>query len=575
MSLRLMLLLAAVLLTACGPSDDDDSSPVDDDDSVSDDDDSSPSDDDDATPPPDTPEHFEVGDAVACTNGSSGWNRFSEEGALRGLDLPFTGQDAGGFFEDVAGIVAHDLDDDGDVDLIGGQDQALPLVWLNDGAAQFTLQPEIPHPSDGGGYFRSALLAAADLDGDRLPELVTVDDVVTVWPNLGDGSFGPPALYDPEDGRYFSAMTIGDPDGDGDLDVLAANGSDGPDEVIPPGDWFFLGDGTGSLTRGERLLNGDGHGISSLVPVFTDRDFDGDQDILEPNNTGNATKTRSMFWRNETPPGGAPTYVDDGAEVGVDEGMAGMGVDSADLNRDGWLDYCVTDSGPTACFYSVDSDTPTWLDATAAAGLRPDEPAYEDAAHVPSIGWSFDFADLDSDGFVDAVQTGAPDHGSGLRDQGFVQWPDLMWRGVGDGTFVEVTEDAGYGTTEARFGLATADFDGDGSLDIVTVGPGIRPELYMNRCNDDGGWISVDFVGPPANTAGYGAIVHLTDSRGTQIRELYSVRATGQSWSRLHLGLGADPQAERLTVVWPDGTLSSIPDVPARTVVTVTHPDAR
>ena len=578
MRLRLLLLFLLATAVACGPDDDDDTTPLDDDDSGpnDDDDDDDTSDDDDATPPPDTPEHFSTSAPVPCVGGTAGWDRFSEEGVLRGLDVPFTGQDAGGFFEDIAGVVAHDLDDDGDMDLIGGQDQALPLLWLNDGDAYFTLQETVPHPFDGGGYFRDALIGVADLDGDRLPEILSIDEVVTVWPNLGGGLFGPPVQYDVGDGRFFSSFTVGDPDGDGDLDVLAVLGTDGPDDFIPPGDWFFLGDGTGALTLGPQLLNDDGYGITSLTPAFTDRDFDGDQDILEPNNTGERTKTRSAFWRNETASGGALDYLDDGEAVGISRGMAGMGVDSADLNGDGWLDYCITDTGPTACFFSLDGDGgPTWFEATVAAGMTPVEPAYEEASHVPAIGWSFDLADLDSDGFPDAVQTGAPDHGSGLRDQGLVEWPDLMWRGVGDGTFVEVTGEAGFGTLEARFGLATADFDGDGSLDIVTVGPGVRPRLYMNRCNPDGGWISLELVGPPANTEGFGAVAWLTDSRGVQIRELYSMRATGQSWSRLHFGLGTDPVAERLSVRWPDGAWSSIPDVAARSVVTVTHPDAQ
>jgi len=575
---RLLLLLALALFApACGPDDDDDASPDgDDDDSGAADDDDSSAQDDDDDDIVDTPDDFDVSAPVACADGTSGWDRFSEEGVQRGLDIALTGSDAGGFFEDEAGIVAHDLDDDGDIDLIAGQDQFTPIVWLNDGTGTFTVTDPVPHPYEQGGYFRASLLGAVDLDGDRLPEILAIDEGVTIWDNLGGGTFAQPRLITAGDGRFLSAFTVGDPDGDGDLDVLAMTGSEGPEEDVAPGDWFFLGDGAGGLEPGGQLLNEDGEGVSSLIGLFTDRDFDGDQDVLEPNNTGNHNTTVTSFWRNETPPGGAPSFVEDGAIVGVDKPMAGMGADSCDLNGDGWLDYCVTDSGPTVCFSSTDGpDGPTWVDTTVLTGLTPAERAYEEVLQIPSIGWSFDFADLDSDGHPDAVQTGAADHGSGLRDQGFVEWPDLMWRGEADGTFVDVTAEAGFGTLDARFGLATADFDGDGSLDIVTVGPGVRPELYMNRCNPDGGWISVELEGPPANTGGYGAVAWLTDSRGTQIRELYTVRATGQSWSRLHFGLGADTTAERLTVRWPGGHVSSIPDVAARTVVTVTHPDAR
>lgn len=509
------------------------------------------------------------GEERTCDDPVTGWARFSEEAAARGVTGPLGGLWQQDHYEGFSSAVLHDLDADGDLDLIAGQQLAPPRLWWNDGAGHFSAGDPLPDAwSEDAEAYRAA---AADLDGDGLPEILLLGQTLRTWRNLGDGLFDAPEEPALDVEGRLSSFALGDPDRDGDLDLLLVTSIAGPGAQTGPPDLLLLGDGAGGFTVGPTLSTKQNGGVSSLVALFTDRDLDGDQDLLEPTNTFDRLPQTSAFFRNDTEVGGALALVEDGAAMAVDLPMAGMGVDSMDLNRDGLLDYCVTDVGPSVCFLSQGAESP-YVDATLTVGLSPAEAAYGPQV-VPTIGWAFDFADLDNDGHPDALHTSAPDNGSHWGDDGYVLWPDLMFAGRPDGTFEDVTEDAGFGDPQANYGLATGDIDGDGALDVVVSGPGRPVQIHANRCTP-GAWVEVELIGPPGNREGYGAIAWLDDSRGTQIRELYAVRATGQGPSILHFGLGEDASVARLRVRWPDGAENVAEDLPVRRTITARHPDA-
>ncbi len=139
-------------------------------------------------------------------------------------------------------LSAGDLDCDGDIDLAGPDGDGVTVLF-NDGSGDFGQSLVVPT------YGPAWSIAIGDMNGDDHPDLATANyasDSVSVVLNAGDGSFapsvqyeitysGPTALYEPD------AVSLGDVDGDGDLDL--AVGMNTVDEIV----LLYLNNGDGSL----------------------------------------------------------------------------------------------------------------------------------------------------------------------------------------------------------------------------------------------------------------------------------------------------------------------------------------
>ncbi|MCP4871442.1 MAG: CRTAC1 family protein [Proteobacteria bacterium] len=501
---------------------------------------------------------FTYGDEIECESPTSGWDRFSEEAATRGLSKSIVNpQEVFGIeiYGRGGGLVAQDMDDDGDLDLVINQVTGSPDFYANDGSGRFTLMDT----TVGGAVGRPLGVAAADLDGDDLPELFFASgNNVLMVANLGGFAFADVVRAVPEDFIDPTAaplsFALGDVDGDEDLDlaISVTGGSGGPGDSDPVPDVLMLNSGDGTFTLGQELYASP-EGSVTQVTVITDRDLDGDQDIFIPNDRGPV----SAFYRND----GDGTFVNDAHEINAAIDMAAMGADNWDLNGDGDLDYCLSDVGPIRCLISDGAGG--YFEGGAALGLYPAEPV---AVHPSTVGWAYEMADLNGDGLIDAVQASGPCPGT--AGEGTLDIPDLIWAGTADGGFVDVTADTIFGDPAPNYGLAAADFDGDGFQDLVVAGPDAPPTLFMNSCSD-GAWVEFDLVGPPANRQGYGARVFVDGGGEVRQRELWTLRGQAQGPARLHFGLGDLDLVDTVTVLWPDGRVSVSESVPTRRRITV------
>lgn len=194
----------------------------------------------------------------------------------------------------------------------------------------------------------------------------------------------------------------------------------------------------------------------------------------------------------------AVTLRDATQEVGLAKARGSLAAALADVDDDGNLDLLL---GRT--FYR--NDAGHFVDATAKAGLKSDEPAT-----------CADFGDFDNDGKLDLV-IGGP---SGLQ----------LYRGHGDGSFEDVTEQAGLSKalkgmpcTQARF----VDVDHEGDLDIVVVGGAGAQAARVFRNNGNATFVDVSGPSHIGEARGHVQSVLLADYDGKNDMDVFLAEGSG------------------------------------------------
>ena len=255
-------------------------------------------------------------------------------------------------------------------------------------------------------------------------------------------------------------------------------------EILPPGVGLFDYDNDGDLdafvVQGEMLL-------ASQTP----------SDALMP--PGSPLEGARLF-RNDLSAGGAGEghtvrFTDVTDESGVTVDGYGLGVVTGDIDNDGWIDLFVTTFGPAQLFHN--NGDGTFADVSSAAGFE----------RRREFGVAAAFIDYDRDGWLDLYVGNNVDYDlgdkaecpnmAGVRDycppQTYGGMQDRLYRNRGDRTFEDVSETAlehsveigvarsAGGRLGPALGVATADFDGDGWVDIYVANDGSENLLWMNQ----------------------------------------------------------------------------------------------
>ncbi len=475
------------------------------------------------------------------------------------------------------GVCATDYDGDGYVDfyIASGRDlyqrgiSARNALFHNNGDGTFTdvtLKAGVPGKAYGLGC------VWGDYDNDGFPDLyVTQYGKNVLYHNNGDGTFTDvtdrAGVGGTEFGTTFhTGATFFDYDRDGRLDLYAGGycnflpssqracdigggvlSSCRPTIYGGSPNVLYHNNGDGTFTNATRAAKIYNPGGINLAVQAGDYDNDGWPDLFVANDG-----MQAFLYHNNHDATFAEVAMTSGMALTSDGGeMAAMCISLGDYDNDGFLDLFITDFQlvPDHLWHN---DAKGYFDEVSSeAGIA------EPTKQVLSFGGGF--FDYDNDGGLDLfIANGSvyPEIERVSREIRYKQI-NMLFHNDRNGKFTEVTSRSGDGFAKpfAGRGVAFADFNNDGNVDVLVGNNGDPPLLLRNHGSPGNHFVSFKLVGTRTNRDALGARIKVRAGGISQIREVMAGGSyLSQSDVRAHFGLGRSRQPEAVEVWWPTGT---------------------
>src|SRR5712691_4062986 len=536
-----------------------------------------------------------------------------------------------------AGVAVGDIDNDGLPDIFFAGNMVSSRLYLNKGDMRF----EDITQAAGVGTTRWATGATmVDINNDgNLDIYVSVSGppwskgaqrANLLFVNNGDHTFTEAAArYGIADTGFTTHAVFLDYNHDGYLDLFLLENSPedfarGEANSHPAGvpssssssyDQLYRNNGDGTFTNVSKeagILRDVGYGFGFVVADFNGDGWpdiyvsndDASNDVLYINNRNGTFTDKAAAWLKHT-------------------SFAGMGVDVADFNNDGWPDILQVDMMPQDLRARHRMTGSTTYGDLLEFGQRGIHPAYDlntlqlnsgvtqdgdirfsEIARLAGVAytdwsWSALFADVDNDGYKDIfITNGYPkavtdfDYQTAmfgvrrardpqaarqrglklLRELRSYKLSNYLFRNKGDLTFVDESKAWGMDQPGFSYGAAYADLNNDGRLDLVVNNIDAPASIYENvrPMNDPTHYLDIALRGNTTNTRGLGATLTLV--AGGQRQYLYHTPYHGYGSSmgdREHFGLGTATGVDSLTIAWPNGRNQVLTHLAVDRVLTV------
>ncbi len=409
-------------------------------------------------------------------------------------------------------------------------------------------------------------LAIADYDNDGFQDfLITGYGQPQLWHNMGDGTFQERALAAGIlDDRWGSSAGWADLNGDGNTDVYLTHyvnwsfdnhpycaGRLGTRDSCPPRQfdplpdsvYFSAGDGSFADATAFAGLRQDGKGLGVLL---FDVEPDGDVDIYVANDT-----TDNFLYIND----GSGKFAEIGIEAGVardDNGIpnGSMGVDTCDFNGDGLPDIWVANYERESFALYRNEGHHRFLHVSQRLGIT-------DLGGL-FVGFGTACEDFDSDGDIDFVVA----NGHVIKQPANSprkQLPLLMQYDGRRFQRAQSVRGSYFGDPHEGRGVAVADFDADGDLDLAISQLEEPIVLLANEFHQSNRFLSLSLIGVQSNRDAVGARVELHLDGKTYNRQISGGGSyLSHSARAVHFVLPENDEPRALVVHWPTGRVQHL-----------------